>query len=153
MWPCWLWPKRLPAPRICKSRIAMRKPDPNDVNSRMAESRLAAISVSTLSRVKVKYAYALRELRPTRPRIWYSWLNPMRSAFSMISVLQLRTSTPVSIKVVQTRMSISLSSNCCHTDEICSSVILPWAMPIRYPGTSLPTRAAHSSMLSTRLCR
>ncbi len=34
----------------------------------MAESRLAAISVSTLSRVNVKYAYALRSWQPTRPR-------------------------------------------------------------------------------------
>ena len=119
----------------------------------MADSRLAATSVSTLSRVKVKYAYARREERPTRPRIWYSCESPMRSAFSMISVLQLRTSTPVSIRVVQTRISISLSNNCCHTDEICSSVILPWAMPMRAPGTILPTRAAHSSMVSTRLCR
>ena len=40
--------------RICKSRIAMRKPEPKEVNSRMAESRLAAISVNTLSRGKGK---------------------------------------------------------------------------------------------------
>ena len=23
MWPCWLWPSRLPAPRICKSRLSL----------------------------------------------------------------------------------------------------------------------------------
>ena len=40
--------------------------------------------------------------------------QPIRSAFSMISVLQLRTSTPVSISVVQTRTSISLSLSLIH---------------------------------------
>ena len=77
----------------------------------------------------------------------------MRSASSMMRVLQLRTSMPVSIRVVHTRMSISPFSRCCHTGFSSSSVILPWAMPTRAPGTIWLTWAAQASMLSTRLCR
>ena len=66
----------------------------------------------------------MRPERPTRPRIWYSCARPMRSASSMMRVLQLRTSMPVSMRVVQTRMSISPFSRCCHTGFSSSSVIL-----------------------------
>ena len=77
----------------------------------------------------------------------------MRSASSMMRVLQLRTSTPVSMRVVHTSTSMSPSSSCCHTLPSCSSVILPWATPTRAPGTIRPTMPAVASMLSTRLCR
>ena len=71
----------------------------------------------------------------------------------MMRVLQLRTSMPVSIRVVQTRTSSSPFSSFCQTGFSSSSVILPWAMPTRAPGAIRWTRAAVDSMLSTRLCR
>ena len=75
----------------------------------------------------------------------------MRSASSMMSVLQLRTSTPVSMIVVQMRMSMLPSSSACQTEDSCSSVILPWAVAMRAPGAILATRAAQFSIVSTRL--
>ena len=39
---------------ICRSRMAMRKPEPKAVNSRMADSRFCAMSERVLSRRKVK---------------------------------------------------------------------------------------------------
>ena len=77
----------------------------------------------------------------------------MRSASSMMRVLQFGTSTPVSMMVVHTRMSTSWSISCCHTRESCSSVILPWAMVMRASGAISCTLWAQASMLSTRLCR
>ena len=57
MWPCWLWPKRLPAPRICKSRIAMRKPDPNDVNAAFDELK----ADGTMQALADKYSLTLAD--------------------------------------------------------------------------------------------
>ena len=55
--------------------------------------------------------------------------------------MQLRTSMPVSIRVVQTRTSSSPFSSFCQTGFSSSSVILPWAMPTRAPGAIRWTRA------------
>ena len=49
--------------------MAILKPEPNSVNSLIASSLLVAISVSSLPGLKVRYALALRDERPTRPRI------------------------------------------------------------------------------------
>ena len=99
------------------SRMAILNPAPNSVNSRIASSLLDATSVSTLPRTKVRYAKARRDDRPTRPRSWCSWDRPNRSAFSMIRVLTLGISTPVSMMVVHTSTSISFSSTCRQISE------------------------------------
>ena len=49
--------------------MAILKPEPNSVNSLIASSLLVAISVSSLPGLNVRYALALRDERPTRPRI------------------------------------------------------------------------------------
>ena len=48
MCPLCALPSMLPAPRISRSLIAMRKPDPSSVYSRMAESLFSAVSLSSL---------------------------------------------------------------------------------------------------------
>ena len=45
--------------------------------------------------------------RPTRPRSWWSWETPKRSASSSTIAVALATSTPTSITVVATSTSIS----------------------------------------------
>ena len=76
----------------------------------------------------------------------------MRSAFSMTSVLALGMSIPVSMMVVEIRMSTSPTSSFCQMSEISSLSILPCAIAIEASGASWETRAAHESMSSTRLC-
>ena len=49
MWPLCSPPRRLPAPRISRSRAAMRKPAPRSENSRRAARRFRACSESTRS--------------------------------------------------------------------------------------------------------
>ena len=66
--PCCLPLSIEPAPLISRSRNAILKPEPNCVNSLIASSLFAATSVSTLPRLKVKYAKARRFDLPTRPR-------------------------------------------------------------------------------------
>lgn len=51
----WLRPRTEPAPLISRSFIAILNPEPKRVNSLIASSRLVAISLSTLPRLKVKY--------------------------------------------------------------------------------------------------
>ena len=153
IWPCCLFPKSEPAPRISRSRIAILKPEPNSVYSLIASSLRVAISVSSLPRVKVKYAYALRDDLPTLPRIWWSCASPIRSAFSIIRVLQFGTSTPVSIIVVQTRISISPSIKSFQTLDSCSSVILPWAIPTLASGRAFFICIALCSIVSVLLWR
>ena len=65
--PCCLPLSIEPAPLISRSRNAILKPEPNCVNSLIASSLFAATSVSTLPRLKVKYAKARRFDLPTRP--------------------------------------------------------------------------------------
>ena len=52
--------------------------------------------------------------RPTRPRSWWSWARPNRSAPSMTIIVAAGTSTPTSTTVVPTRTSRSPSRNRRH---------------------------------------
>ena len=60
-----------------------------------------------------------------RPRIWCSWLSPMLSASSMMSVFTLGMSMPVSMMVVHTSTSISPSDMRAMTRLSSPSAILP----------------------------
>ena len=61
---------------------------------------------------------------------------------------------PVSMMVVQTRMSASPSIMRLITSESSCSVIFPWPVTMRASGpSSFWSRAAVASMLSTRLWR
>ena len=61
---------------------------------------------------------------------------------------------PVSMMVVQTRMSASPSTICCITLESSCSPICPWPTAMRVSGPrSFWSREATRSMLSTRLWR
>ena len=71
----------------------------------------------------------------------------------MISVFAFGTSTPVSMIVVQTRMSISCSISRRQISESSCSLILPWPMPMRASGTRAWMPAATRSMEATSLCR
>ena len=53
--------------------------------------------------------------RPTRPRSWWSWASPNRSASWTIMIVALGTSTPTSITVVATRTSSSPALNAAIT--------------------------------------
>ena len=89
-----------------------------------------------------------------RPRIWWSWASPILSASSMMSVFTLGMSMPVSMMVVQTRMSASPSTMACMTEDSSCSVIFPWPVTMRTSGPSIFwSRAAVASILSTRLWR
>ena len=89
-----------------------------------------------------------------RPRIWWSWARPILSASSMMRVLTLEMSMPVSMMVVHTRMSASPSTMACMTEESSCSLIFPWPTTIRTSGPSIFwMREAVRSMDSTRLWR
>ena len=64
----------------------------------LARLRRTALSAGGVSR----YAYAWWCERPTRPRSWWSWARPKRSARSMMIVFAVGTSMPVSMIVEHT---------------------------------------------------
>src|SRR5213078_3054387 len=68
MWPLCAVPRMLPAPRISRSRMAMRKPAPRELYCLIALIRLRAAPTAIISRGRRRYAYALCSARPTRPR-------------------------------------------------------------------------------------
>ena len=133
--------------------MAMRKPELNSANSRMALRRFSAISLSSRPRRNVRYALARRFERPTRPRSWCSWARPMRSASSMMRVFTFGMSMPVSMMVVQTRICVSPVTMRSMTVESCSSFIWPCATSTTAPSSIFEMRRAVRSMFSMRLCR
>jgi hypothetical protein len=70
--------------------------------------------------------------RPTRPRSWWSWESPNRSACSIIITVALGTSTPTSITVVATRRSASPDLNRCIASSFSYGSIRPWTISARY---------------------
>ena len=69
----------------------------------------------------------------------------------MMRVLQLATSTPVSMMVVHTSTSMLPSNSWAQTEESSRSPILPWATATLASGAICRTREAQASMDSTRL--
>ncbi len=88
---------------------------------RMADRRFSAVSVSALSRRKVRYALAFREDLPTLPLIWWSRARPSLSASSIIrvftsdvyavSMIVVQTSTCTSPWTIFSITSVSASSS------------------------------------------
>ena len=66
-----------------------------------------AMSVSSSFARETSRQYDCSAPRPTRPRSWWSWARPKRSASWTIMIVAFGTSTPTSITVVATRTSIS----------------------------------------------
>ena len=67
--------------------------------------------------------------RPTRPRSWWSWASPNRSAPSMTIIVASGTSTPTSTTVVPTSTSSSPSRNRAISASRSAAFIRPWTMP------------------------
>ena len=89
--------------------------------------------------------------RPTRPRSWYSWDRPIRSASWIIMVLALGISSPVSIMVVDTSTSISPLMKSAMIRSSSCSLICPWANVTTASGTRAWILFATSSISVTRL--
>ena len=71
------------------------------------------------------------EPRPTRPRSWWSWASPNRSAPSMTIIVASGTSTPTSTTVVPTRTSSSPSRNRVISASRSAAFSRPWTSPTR----------------------
>jgi hypothetical protein len=91
--------------------------------------------------------------RPTRPRIWYSWLRPSMSERSTMSVFACGMSIPDSMIVVETSTSASPRRKACIRSSSSFSFICPCATRKRSFGQSCCSDAARSSIVSTRLWR
>ena len=153
MWPDCISPRRLPAPLISKSLIAILKPEPNSVNSFIAFNLLSATSDNSLSLLYVIYAYPCLSERPTLPLIWYSWAKPNLSAFSTIIVFAFGISIPDSNIVVQTNTSILCSIKSCMMLSISLPVIFPCANSTFASGTNFDISSAFLIIFSTLLNR
>jgi len=67
--------------------------------------------------------------RPMRPRSWWSWARPKRSACSMTMTVALGTSTPTSTTVVATRIWASFLRKRCMTSSFSSLERRPCKRP------------------------
>ena len=73
--------------------------------------------------------------RPTRPRSWWSWETPNRSASRITITVALGTSTPTSITVVATSTSISPAAKACIVRSFSSGGIRPCSISTRSPAS------------------
>ena len=83
--------------------------------------------------------------RPTRPRSWWSWARPKRSACSTIISVALGTSTPTSITVVATSTAISPRWKAAITASFSGPFIRPWTTPTLSPKRSRSSCARSSA--------
>ena len=74
--------------------------------------------------------------RPTRPRSWWSWASPNRSAPWMIIIVAAGTSTPTSTTVVPTRTSSSPSRKRVISASRSAGFSRPWTIPTRSGASS-----------------
>ena len=74
--------------------------------------------------------------RPTRPRSWWSWAMPNRSASRITITVALGTSTPTSITVVATSTSSSPARNESIVASFSTDVSRPCSNPSRSPASS-----------------
>ena len=78
--------------------------------------------------------------RPTRPRSWWSWASPNRSAPSMTIIVASGTSTPTSTTVVPTSTSRSPSRKRAISASRSAAFIRPWTRPTRSGASSSSRR-------------
>ena len=83
--------------------------------------------------------------RPTRPRSWWSWASPNRSAPSMTIIVAAGTSTPTSTTVVPTSTSSSPSRKRVISASRSAGFIRPWTIPTRSGASSAVSRTASVS--------
>ena len=83
--------------------------------------------------------------RPTRPRSWWSWASPNRSAPSMTIIVAAGTSTPTSTTVVPTRTSSSPSRKRVISASRSAGLSRPWTIPTRSGSSSAASRTASLS--------
>ena len=144
-------PRRLPAPRISRSRMAILKPLPRSVNSRIAWRRFPPLPAAfcfcgtserhTPSGSNVRHARGA-DKACDRPRLSASW---------MIIVLTLEISSPVSMIVVDTSTSISPLIKSYMIFSSSRSFICPCANATLASGTSDAILFAVSTIVLTRL--
>jgi hypothetical protein len=79
--------------------------------------------------------------RPTRPRSWWSWASPNRSACSITISVALGTSTPTSITVVATSTPSSPAAKRAITASFSGPFIRPWTSPTLSPNRSFSSAA------------
>ena len=138
--PVWRVPSSSPGPRISRSRCAISNPS---VVLRSTSRRARAASVrgpSYIIRQALRFAP-----RPTRPRNWWSWARPRRSAFSTIISEALGTSTPTSMTVVATSTSNRAALNASIAASFSAGFIRPCTRPTRRSGRASASSAAVSS--------
>ena len=144
-------PSSSPAPRISRSCVASAKPAPRSSSEAIASRRFCASVVIAFGCGVSSHAYAWWWERPTRPRNWCNCARPKWSARSMIMVLAVGMSIPVSIMVVQTSTLKRWWWKSFITRSSSRSRICPWPMAIRASGTSSASRSAAFWMFSTSL--
>ncbi|MNL53293.1 hypothetical protein D3C87_1765270 [compost metagenome] len=123
--PLWRVPRNSPGPLSLRSCSAITKP------SLVATMTCMRCLVASLLALVTRIQYDWSAPRPTRPRSWWSWLRPKRSAFSITMTEALGTSTPTSMTVVATRMSSSWSRKARITASFSSEAIWPCKRPTR----------------------
>ena len=143
--PDWLTPSTSPSRRCSKS---MR--DNSNPSSVLATaSSLKREGASGPALVTSKQSPA-EDPRPIRPRSWWSWETPKRSASMTTMIVALGTSTPTSITVVDIRTSISPSEKACIVVFFSSVESCPCKIAIRRPLSGPACRVgANSSTLTT----
>ena len=85
--------------------------------------------------------------RPIRPRSWWSWETPNRSASRITITVALGTSTPTSMTVVETRTCTSPWAKACIVRSFSSGGIRPCSISTRRPASS--TSASWGASSST----
>jgi len=98
--PCCRVLKNSPGPRSLRSCSAILKPS---LVLTMISRRLCAVSFSVSEKSR---QYASCFPRPMRPRSWWSWASPNRSACSMTITAAFGMSRPTSITTVETSICI-----------------------------------------------
>ena len=94
-------------------------------------SRVVAVA-SVESETRMQYDCA--SPRPTRPRSWWSWARPKRSASRISMTVASGTSTPTSSTVVPTSTSSSPRRKRSIVASRSAAFIWPWTTPIRGAG-------------------
>ena len=130
----------VPSPRRSRSTSASSKPS---VVRTIASSRASPSGVvASPTQVAVRRG---RAPRPTRPRSWWSWAMPKRSASRITITVALGTSTPTSITVVATSTSSSPARNSAIACSFSADGIRPCSSPSRRPGELAGRAAARRS--------
>ena len=132
-------PRTSPSLRSSKSFSASSNPSCDSTTARRRASAISSVESDTSTQNDSTLP------RPTRPRSWWSWARPNRSAPSMTIIVAAGTSTPTSTTVVPTRTSSSPSRKRVISASRSAGFIRPWTMPTRSGSSSADSRTASLS--------